>query len=70
MARETFPAMLMISSSLVPDSASSVTSVWRLSRYRPTVFDLLRIFIHAILKVVRWLGVCWTTLEVANANFG
>src|SRR6266851_5018820 len=31
MARETCPAMLMITSSPAPDSASSVTSVWRLS---------------------------------------
>ena len=31
MARETCPAILMITSSPAPDSASSVTSVWRLS---------------------------------------
>jgi hypothetical protein len=31
MARDTRPAMLMITSSPAPDSASSVTSVWRLS---------------------------------------
>src|ERR1035438_3451057 len=34
MARETCPAMLMITSSPAPDSASSVTSVWRLSGQR------------------------------------
>jgi hypothetical protein len=35
MARDTCPAMLMITSSPAPDSASSVTSVWRLSCHRP-----------------------------------
>ena len=34
-ARETCPAMLMITSSPAPDSASSATSVWRLSCQRP-----------------------------------
>src|ERR1035441_6870386 len=34
MARETCPAMLMITSSPAPDSASSVTNVWRLSCHR------------------------------------
>jgi hypothetical protein len=34
MARETGQAMLMMASSPAPDSASSVTSVWRLSGTR------------------------------------
>ncbi len=34
MARETCPAMSIITSSPAPDSASSVTSVWRLSCHR------------------------------------
>jgi hypothetical protein len=42
MARETCPAMLMITSSPAPDSESSVTSVWRLSCHRPTTFALSR----------------------------
>ena len=52
MARETCPAMLMITSSPAPDSASSVTSVWRLSCHRPTTFALSRTFVHAVLNVV------------------
>ena len=34
MARETCPAMLMITSSPAPDSGSSVTSMWRLRFWR------------------------------------
>ena len=34
MARETCPAMLMMTSSPAPDSASSVTRVWRLGAQR------------------------------------
>src|SRR5665647_84616 len=52
MARETCPAMLMITSSPAPDSASSVTSVWRLSCHRPTTLALSRTLVHAVLNVV------------------
>src|ERR1035438_8730080 len=55
MARETCPAMLMITSSPAPDSESSVTSVWRLSCHRPTTFALLRTLVHAVLSVVTGL---------------
>src|SRR6185312_10746649 len=51
-ARETCPAMLMITSSPAPDSESSVTSVWRLSCHRPTTFALSRTLVHAVLRVV------------------
>src|ERR1700756_2124845 len=44
--------MLMITSSPAPDSASSVTSVWRLSCHRPTTFAFSRTFVHAVLNVV------------------
>jgi len=40
MARETWPAMLLITSSPAPDSESSVTKVWLLSCHRPTTFAL------------------------------
>src|ERR1022692_1191380 len=52
MARETWPAMLMITSSPAPDSASSVTRVWRLSCHRPTTFALSRTFVHAVFSDV------------------
>src|ERR1035437_4367790 len=55
MARETCPAMLIITSSPAPDSESSVTSVCRLSCHRPTTFALSRTFVHAVLKVVTGL---------------
>src|ERR1035437_7772452 len=48
MARETCPAMLMITSSPEPDSASSVTSVWRLSCHRPFTPAFWRTLIHAV----------------------
>jgi len=51
MARETCPAILMITSSPAPDSASSVTSVCRLSCHRPTTPALSRTFVHAALRV-------------------
>src|ERR1035437_1252241 len=44
--------MLMITSSPAPDSASSVTSVWRLSCHRPTTFALSRPFVHAVFREV------------------
>src|ERR1035441_9635022 len=52
MARETCPAMLMITSSPAPDSESSVTSVWRLSCHRPTTLALSRTLVQAVLNVV------------------
>jgi hypothetical protein len=51
LARDTCPAMLMIPSSPAPDSASSVTSVWRLSCHRPTTFALSRTFVQAVHNV-------------------
>src|ERR1035437_854137 len=44
--------MLMITSSPAPDSASSVTSVWRLSCQLPTTLALSRTLVHAVLNVV------------------
>jgi hypothetical protein len=52
MARETCPAMLMMSSSPAPDSASSVTSVRRLSCHRPTTFALVRTLVQAVVRVL------------------
>src|ERR1035437_7086785 len=52
MARDTCPAMLIITSSPAPDSDSSVTSVWRLSCHRPTTFALSRTFVHAVFNEV------------------
>ena len=54
MARETWPAMLIITSSPAPDSANSVTSVCRLSCQRPTTFA----FSHALIRAVRNSAVC------------
>jgi len=42
------PAMLMITSSPAPDSASSVTRVWRLSCQRPFTPAFLRTLVHAV----------------------
>jgi len=42
MARETCPAMLMMTSSPAPDSASSVSSVCRLSCHRPTTYGFVQ----------------------------
>src|ERR1022692_3734602 len=52
MARETCPAMLMMTSSPAPDSESSVTSACRLSCHRPTTLALSRPLVHAVLNVV------------------
>src|ERR1700687_2069710 len=52
MARETCPAILMIPSSPAPDSASSVTKVWRLSCHRPFTPAFSRTLVHAVLKDV------------------
>src|ERR1017187_5337196 len=57
MARETWPAILMITSSPAPDSDSSVTSVWRLSCHRPFTPAFWQTLIHAVLKeVIRCVG--------------
>src|ERR1017187_1495913 len=52
MARETWPAILMITSSPAPDSASSVTKVCRLSCHRPTTLASSRTLVHAVLSDV------------------
>jgi hypothetical protein len=52
MARETCPAMLMITSSPAPDSASSVTNVWRASCHRPLSAAFSRTFFQAVLNDV------------------
>jgi hypothetical protein len=52
MARETCPAMLMITSSPAPDSASSVISVWRLSCHRPVTPAFCRTVVQAVLNEV------------------
>jgi hypothetical protein len=52
MARETCLAMLMITSSPAPDSASSVTSAWRLSCHRPFTPAFRQTLIHAVLNDV------------------
>ena len=69
MARDTWPAMLMITSSPAPGSDSSVTGVCRLSRQRPTTFALSRAFVHAVLKVVTGLvGSCGCPVPAAKTN--
>src|ERR1017187_8677448 len=52
MAQDTCPAMLMITSSPAPPSASSVTRVWRLSCHRPFTPAFSRTLIHAVLNEV------------------
>ncbi len=69
MARETCPAMLMITSSPAPDSASSVTSVWRLSCHRPFTPAFSRTFVHAVLKdVIGRVGSVGSGFPKANTN--
>ena len=61
--------MLMITSSPAPDSASSVTSVCRLSYHRPTTFALSRTFVHAVRKVVTgWDGIVQLPLPGGEDN--
>jgi hypothetical protein len=56
MARETCPAMLMITSSPAPDSAGSVTSVWRLFRQWRFHTSLPGALVHAVLKdIIGWV---------------
>ena len=52
MACETCPAMLMITSSPAPASASSVTCVCRLSCHRPFTPAFRRTLIHSVRNVV------------------
>src|SRR5882757_7010935 len=69
MARETWPAILMITSSPAPDSASSVTSVWRLSCHRPFTPAFLRTLVHAVLKdVMGRVGSLGRGVPKANTN--
>src|SRR5713101_1506989 len=69
MARETCPAMLMITSSPAPDSASSVTKVWRLSCHRPFTPAFLRSLIHAVLNdVIGRVGSLGSGVPKANTN--
>lgn len=62
--------MLMITSSPVPDSESSVTSMWRLSCQRPTTFALSRTFVHAVLDNNLWPASRRTFLTVIPPNTG
>jgi hypothetical protein len=64
--------MLMITSSPAPDSASSVTSAWRLSCHRPTTFALSRTFVHAVLNVVTGRAGSFSCplYPVASLDFG
>src|ERR1019366_178958 len=69
MARETWPAMLMITSSPAPDSESSVTRVWRLSCQRPFTPAFLRTLIHAVLNdVMGCVGSLGRGVPKANTN--
>src|ERR1035437_9600897 len=69
MARETWPAMLMITSSPAPDSESSVTRVWRLSCHRPVTPAFLRTLVHAVLKdVIGRVGSLGRGVPNANTN--
>src|SRR5438477_11137649 len=69
MARETCPAMLMITSSPAPDSASSVTKVWRLSCHRPFTPAFSRTLVHAGLKdVVGRVGSLGRGVPKAHTN--
>src|ERR1019366_1830101 len=69
MARETCPAILMITSSPAPDSASSVTNVWRLSCHLPFTPALRRTLIHAVLNdVIGRVGSAGSGDPKANTN--
>src|SRR5713101_5723803 len=69
MARETCPAILMITSSPAPDSASSVTKVWRLSCHRPVTPAFSRTLVHAVLKdVIGRVGSLGSGDPNANTN--
>src|SRR5450759_402812 len=69
MARETCPAILMITSSPAPDSESSVTSVWRLSCHRPLTSAFWRTLLHAVLNdVMGRVGSLGRGVPKANTN--
>src|ERR1017187_9853829 len=69
MARETCPAMLMITSSPAPDSASSVTSVWRLSCHRPFTPAFARTLVQAVLNdVIGRVGSLGRGVPKGNTN--
>src|SRR5664279_4894548 len=69
MARETCPAMLMMTSSPAPDAASSVTSVWRLSCHRPFTPAFWRTLLHAVLNdVIGRVGSLGRGVPKANTN--
>src|SRR5260370_14020884 len=69
MARDTCPAMLMVTASHVPDSASSVTSVWRLACQRPFTRAFLRTLVHAVLNdVIGRVGSLGRGVPKANTN--
>src|SRR6202049_310904 len=69
MARDTWPAMLMITSSPAPDSASSVTKVWRLSCHRPFTPAFSRTLVHAVLNdVIGRVGSVGSGVPKANTN--
>src|SRR3954464_6344200 len=68
-ARDTCPAMLMITSSPAPDSASSVTRVWRLSCQRPFTPAFSRTLIQAVLNdVMGRVGSLGRGVPKANTN--
>ena len=63
------PAILMITSSPAPDSASSETSVWRLSGRRPFTPAFWRTLIHAVLNdVMGRVGSAGSGDPKANTN--
>src|ERR1035438_2619612 len=69
MAQDTCPAMLMITSSPAPPSASSVTRVWRLSCHRPFTPAFSRTLIHAVLnEVMGRVGSAGSGDPKANTN--
>jgi len=69
MARETCPAMLIITSSPAPDSASSVTKVWRLSCHRPFTPAFWRTLLHAVLNdVIGRVGSLGRGVPKGNTN--
>src|ERR1035437_4886046 len=69
MARETWPAMLMMTLSPAPDSASSVASVWRLSCHRPFTPAFWQTLIHAVLnEVMGRVGSAGSGDPKANTN--
>src|SRR5438105_1703407 len=61
--------MLIITSSPAPDSASFVTSVWRLSCHRPFTPAFSRTLVHAVLNdVIGRAGSLGSGVPKANTN--